>query len=1099
MEAKMKVTNCLYCGGEDLTHVTHRSDDNGILRCERCMVMMVENISNNTEGMYTAEYFEKSEDTKSGYTNYLSSPAANIIGKYGFARLFAREPGNHLDLGCADGSLVEIFKSAGYNSKGLEISKDAVEIASAKGLDVQYSRLHTFPTNLPQSRVITAFDLLEHADKPGNVLREVYKNLEKNGYFVFSTLSVKRNDTTDYWFNHSLEHYVYYNETSLHNILTEIFGNGNFAFVEIEINGVAEFWGFGKKGKINKEAKIIDNIVTGAFDKRDAEGAYLVSLFYNQLSKFPESQEIIAHFKDEWSKDRYIQAEFYNLYFQGRFEKLLKVIEKDQYLISASNSVFWQAISFVKGEYAHIRETDIAKEYDQEIVNLREQLFKTRDELHDLKNSRVLGKIIKTRNRFGVLVQKAGGVKNVGSYLVKRTINKVRVITAPMVPGPVRRFTKRSYRKVRRHLATQSKNIVFEKIKNKKHSKGFPLATVVIPYYNRADTIDDTLNSLQKQTYQNFEVILVDDGSTDPDSIQKLKEIQYHKQKIKIIRQENQGVAAARNYGIRNALGKYIICLDSDDLLEPTYIEKSILILETDPEISLTYTHQQMFGIINELYKKSPYDALHLNRDNMVITAAVFRMDAWHNSGGYKSDIGYEDWEFWLSLSENGHWGRLLPEPLFKYRTSMQSRYVEDKDMHWNNIKRIHALHPNYRKNIKKLIAERKYKKKLIDPATALINMNSPNVYAQQQNNKENILIAIPWMTFGGAETLIINFCNEIKDQFNLSFVTGLESEHEWEYKFKEISPNVYHLANLFYEQELYLEFVSNYIKTREISILHIIHTSFMFDMLPELKKRHPKLKVVVTVFNDRAHFNESVDSQKYIDMFTTDNNAVAKHYSEVLEIGVDVVVIPNGINSIDNFNPGLFGRQKEREDLGINPEELAVFFIGRLSEEKNPDVFLQAAKAITESHNENVKFFVIGDGPMRVKVEKLVASIGSNNVTYLGYQSEIAKYLSSADIFVLPSAIEGFPLSILEAMAMRVCVIASDVGAVAEVIESGEDGFVVKPGSADEITETITMLSQNAELLTKVKTNAREKIESKYSNKVLGDNYKKMYKALLK
>src|SRR5476651_2335788 len=105
----MRVTSCLFCEGSNLVRVTQRSDNNGILRCSVCVLMMVENISDDTEQLYTADYFQKKEGTKSGYTDYLSSPVANIVGKYAFSRLFAKKLGAHLDLGCADGSLIEIF------------------------------------------------------------------------------------------------------------------------------------------------------------------------------------------------------------------------------------------------------------------------------------------------------------------------------------------------------------------------------------------------------------------------------------------------------------------------------------------------------------------------------------------------------------------------------------------------------------------------------------------------------------------------------------------------------------------------------------------------------------------------------------------------------------------------------------------------------------------------------------------------------------------------------------------------------------------------------------------------------------------------------
>jgi len=612
-----------------------------------------------------------------------------------------------------------------------------------------------------------------------------------------------------------------------------------------------------------------------------------------------------------------------------------------------------------------------------------------------------------------------------------------------------------------------------------------------------ASTIDETLLSLKLQTYRAFEVIIVNDGSSDPGSIKKLENLDLKGLNAQIINQKNQGVAAARNNGIDKAVGKYIVCLDSDDVLDPTYVEKCLLLLELDPNIALVSTDMKRFGINDMVYKQARYSASELIENNMVVTAAMFKKEAWAAVGGYKSNIGYEDWEFWINLAEKGYWGTNIPEPLFNYRTALSSRYTEDQLSHHRNLEAIRKLHPAYGKAIKKAHKYKVYNHKYVSRDSLLVNQDRSSSYKAMGNENKNVLITIPWMTFGGAETLIYNYCREIKDAFNITFATGLESDHEWEYKFKEITPNIYHLANLYGDKELYIEFISNYIKTRNIGILHIIHNGFTFDLLPEIRRRHPHIKIIVTMFNDRVpYFEESIKFEKYIDAYVSDNNAVASHYKRELISNKNVVVIPNGINCYDEFSLSRHDRLSERAALGISENDIAVFFVGRLSEEKNPDVFLDVASQMLKAGGaNNLRFYIVGDGPMRPIIEKKLSDINSPNVTYLGYQSDVASYLAAADIFVLPSSIEGFPLSILEAMAMEVAVIASDVGAVSDVIDSNTDGIVVAAGSATEIVAAINLLKTNPGLLRDLKQNARKKAEEKYSNIALGDNYKKLYK----
>jgi glycosyltransferase involved in cell wall biosynthesis len=243
----------------------------------------------------------------------------------------------------------------------------------------------------------------------------------------------------------------------------------------------------------------------------------------------------------------------------------------------------------------------------------------------------------------------------------------------------------------------------------------------------------------------------------------------------------------------------------------------------------------------------------------------------------------------------------------------------------------------------------------------------------------------------------------------------------------------------------------------------------------------------------------QSIEHKAHIDLFSTDNLAVRQIYEEAFGVDEDVRVIPNGINSETVFNPDLFDRDALREKLGISSDDVAIFYIGRLSEEKNPDMYVEAVKLLVSEKVKNAKYFMIGDGPMRNEVQNAVFSIKDRPITYLGYQPNIAEYLAAADIFVLPSAVEGFPLSILEAMAMRVVVLATNVGAVADVITTGENGIIVDEISSKSIAESLRLVINDRKLLEHVKLRTRVDVEEKYSNAILGRNYKKLYEDLLR
>lgn len=339
------------------------------------------------------------------------------------------------------------------------------------------------------------------------------------------------------------------------------------------------------------------------------------------------------------------------------------------------------------------------KKLNKEILDLRSELFKARDELNSIKNSRAIGKIIRVRQKLGDPRLKMGKTPLEAAVRVKRGVSRIspEFIKPPIrkhILSPIRELIKN--RQNQRAGLISNKDRTVEYLANTKWTDSPYIVSVVIPYFNRESTIDDTINSLALQTLQNFEIIIVDDGSTDEASIRKLIEIKKENKKINIIHQKNQGVAAARNNGISKAVGKYIVCLDSDDMLEPTYIEKCTILLEANPGVAIVSSHRNDFGVIDESMENREYNPIELYSNNMVITAAQFRKNAWEHSGGYKSNIGYEDWEFWLSLAEHGFWGKLIPEYLFLYRVAMSSRFVQDKEAHWKNIKLIQSLHKSY-------------------------------------------------------------------------------------------------------------------------------------------------------------------------------------------------------------------------------------------------------------------------------------------------------------------------------------------------------------------------------------------------------------------
>lgn len=198
-----------------------------------------------------------------------------------------------------------------------------------------------------------------------------------------------------------------------------------------------------------------------------------------------------------------------------------------------------------------------------------------------------------------------------------------------------------------------------------------PAVAVVIPCFNHGRYVGEALDSVRAQTWPNIEPVIVDDGSTDPDTVRVLDALAARG--VRVIRQENAGLAAARNAGVRATEAPFYVPLDADDLIDPAFIETLIAPLLDDPSLGYSYCHAAYFGDgapNNDVWPCPAYDAPTLLVANLSTATAVVRRAAFDLAGGYAEDMrgGMEDWDFWIALLAVGYRGRCTPRPLFRYR-----------------------------------------------------------------------------------------------------------------------------------------------------------------------------------------------------------------------------------------------------------------------------------------------------------------------------------------------------------------------------------------------------------------------------------------------
>jgi len=192
---------------------------------------------------------------------------------------------------------------------------------------------------------------------------------------------------------------------------------------------------------------------------------------------------------------------------------------------------------------------------------------------------------------------------------------------------------------------------------------------VIIPCYNLGQYLDEAVESVLAQTFQDFEIVVVNDGSTDPATAALLAD--YRRPNTRVIQASHSGLAAARNLAIANSTGEYLCALDADDRLEPPFLAKTIEVLDRDPSVAFVSTWLRTFGEQEWEWKPERCDLPTLLWENTALTASLVRRSVVAEVGGYDTRMpvqGDEDWDLWLTLVTGGYRGVIVPESLFRYR-----------------------------------------------------------------------------------------------------------------------------------------------------------------------------------------------------------------------------------------------------------------------------------------------------------------------------------------------------------------------------------------------------------------------------------------------
>ena len=630
---------------------------------------------------------------------------------------------------------------------------------------------------------------------------------------------------------------------------------------------------------------------------------------------------------------------------------------------------------------------------------------------------------------------------------------------------------------------------------NREYVETFPLISVIVPFYNSEKFIEQTIKSILNQTFPCYEILIIDDGSTNKMALEKLEQIKELDKRIKVFHKQNEGLATTRDYGASKSdeHAKYLMFIDDDDLIEPTFLECGFWTLETNKDAAWAYSDSVGFSSLEYTWNKY-FSSEKMKKENDLVSAALVRKTDFFLVNGYnlKEKAVNEDWNFWL---------KLLSKEKFPVHMSFYGEWYRRKEngelqRSRENKERSLEIINNTAKGVTKEIKAKQYP--CYNYNYELIEDNLKNIEIPKRINKKdtiNILFIIPWMVTGGA------------DLFNLSLVKGLNKER-YEITIISTEPNenvlrqefennenvrVYDLTS-FLDKRYWVAFVNYIIQKENINLIFNSNSKTGYSMLPYLKSMYPEIPILDYVHMEEW-YNRNGGYSRYSSMYNSiiDKTMVCNGNSKkILEEHFkrnpdEVQTVYIGVDE-EKFNPDRYNKEElEKKYLGDTTNKKIISFICRISEQKRPLLFLEIIKKLKEKR-QDFKVLVVGDGNLLGKMKEKAKKMNLlEDIIFLGEIKNTVEIYKISNVTVNCSLKEGLALTSYESLSMNVPIVSSDVGGQKELISKdvgeivklmqNEEDVYLEKYSPEEINSYVKAINKVLDNLETYKSNCRKRI----------------------
>lgn len=651
-----------------------------------------------------------------------------------------------------------------------------------------------------------------------------------------------------------------------------------------------------------------------------------------------------------------------------------------------------------------------------------------------------------------------------------------------------------------------------------------PRISVIMPAYNCGSYISEAIESIVRQSFSDWELIVMDDGSED-NTYSIAQDWAAKDSRIIVIHQENTGQALASNNAISVARGKYIAKMDADDISHPDRLKRQYDYMEHNPSCEIVTTFVRIVDAegnpTGEVWRAertafSPAQIkLLLPIENCVANAPLLARSALMKKYGYRNIFSAEDYDLWLRLAADNIAIHKIPLELYLYRrhnmstisvaqhTSLPARMARVKLSFLHNqivhghisqfelkvfVEATHNLIDDLfaRNRLLLKIVARFFRalRKLLRGAILLPKHLMEGLAIRQMNlestsKMKKLLVILPWMTVGGADKILLDICRGLSREYEIHFITAETGQsNEWHNKFSDISHHIHHISEKFQLRRNRTLYIQRYCELNKIQTVLISNCLTGYEALPSIRATCPDVRVLDIlhgqggVLEGGGYPKLMQPFEKLIDKHIT----VTKYLKEYLkkEFGNDykkIEVIHNGVDTQH------FTAKKKASGK-------AVCWVGRFSPEKHPELFVELARAQPER-----EFRMAGDGEMFGWLKDYARSEKIENLQFLGSVDDVKGLLAQSRVLVMTSEIEGLPIVLLEAGAMGIPVIAPNVGGIPEYITSGKNGYLIE--DYREVGDYCSALSKlYAGKLQWSSSQIRQKVEGDFSLQKMVEAY---------